>query len=71
MTESKVNDMKTWISAAMTDQETCLDGLEEMQSAFKDEMKTAMEKSRELMSNSLAIIANMEMILNKVGMRTP
>lgn len=71
MTESKVNDMKTWISAAMTDQVTCLDGLDEMQSAYKDEMKAAMEQSRELMSNSLAIIANMETILNKVGMRTP
>ncbi|KAJ7009279.1 hypothetical protein NC653_000056 [Populus alba x Populus x berolinensis] len=40
----KVNDIQTWISAAMTDQDTCIDGLEEMGSKFLDEIKAKIER---------------------------
>ncbi|KAK3195848.1 hypothetical protein Dsin_027158 [Dipteronia sinensis] len=43
LTESKVNDIQTWISAAMINQETCLDGLEEMGSTAVDEVKGVFE----------------------------
>ncbi|KAI9128685.1 hypothetical protein K1719_000168 [Acacia pycnantha] len=39
------------ISAAMTDQETCLDGLEETEPAALGEMKGKMQRSREYTSN--------------------
>ncbi|KAA8540948.1 hypothetical protein F0562_024914 [Nyssa sinensis] len=42
LTKAKISDMKTWISAAMTNQETCLDGLEEMGSTVLDEVRTKM-----------------------------
>ncbi|CAI9283928.1 unnamed protein product [Lactuca saligna] len=69
LTEEKVADMKTWISAAMTDQETCVDGLEEMGSTAVDEVKSRMQRSNEYMSNSLAILANIETILDQFGLR--
>ncbi|XP_050120652.1 putative pectinesterase/pectinesterase inhibitor 26 [Malus sylvestris] len=54
----KVNDIQTWISSAVMDQETCLDGLEEMGSTAVDAVKSEMKKSMEYSSNSLAIAAN-------------
>ncbi|KAK0586966.1 hypothetical protein LWI29_015390 [Acer saccharum] len=65
LTERKVNDIQTWISAAMTDQETCLDGLEETGSTAVDEVKAKLIKSKEFLSNSLAIIAKIHMLLHK------
>ncbi|KAK6924993.1 Pectinesterase inhibitor domain [Dillenia turbinata] len=53
----KVSDMKTWMSAALTDQETCLDGLEETNSNALEEVKSAMKMSKEYVSNCLAIAA--------------
>lgn len=62
LSESKIDDLKTWLSSAMTDQETCLDALEEL-NATKDfnatvmeEMRNAMKNSSEYASNSLAIV---------------
>ncbi|KAJ4824180.1 hypothetical protein Tsubulata_011916, partial [Turnera subulata] len=64
LTVEKAKDIQTWISAAMTDQETCLEGLQEMGSSVLDEVKGKMEKSKELLSNSLAIIAKMQDLLD-------
>lgn len=69
LTAEKVNDLQTWISAAMTDQETCADGLEEMGETVVDEVKRRMQKSKELMSNSLAILAKMETLLEKFHLK--
>ncbi|KAI3672424.1 hypothetical protein L6452_38512 [Arctium lappa] len=68
LTEGKLGDLKTWISAAMTDQETCVDGLEEMGSTAVDEVKMRVQRSNEYMSNSLAILANIETLLDKFGL---
>uniref|UniRef100_A0A164W0G6 Pectinesterase inhibitor domain-containing protein n=1 Tax=Daucus carota subsp. sativus TaxID=79200 RepID=A0A164W0G6_DAUCS len=67
LTEAKIADVNTWISGAMSDQETCLDGLEEMESSVLDEVKAKLQKSKECMSNSLAILANMHSLLDKFG----
>lgn len=63
LTEAKIGDLRTWISAAMTDQETCLDGLEETGSTALDEVKTKIKKSQEYTSNCLAILANIHTLL--------
>ncbi|KAB1199302.1 Pectinesterase 1 [Morella rubra] len=68
LTEAKISDLQTWISAAMTDQETCLDGLEEMESTSLPMVKTNMQKAKEYTSNSLAILANMHTLLDKYHM---
>ncbi|KAM7483297.1 hypothetical protein LguiB_007880 [Lonicera macranthoides] len=67
-TEEKTRDLNAWISAAMTDQDTCLEGLEEMGSKVVDEVRTKVEKSKEYMSNSLAILANIHSLLVKFGL---
>ncbi|KAL6954136.1 hypothetical protein U1Q18_048537 [Sarracenia purpurea var. burkii] len=65
LTEEKIGDLKTWINAAMTDQETCLDGLEEMGSTVVDEARLKVQRSKEYMSNSLAILSNIQTVLQK------
>ena len=66
LTSEKINNIQTWISGAMTDQQTCVDGLEEMGSAVLDEIKAKMVKCNEFLSNSLAIIAKMQLIKAEV-----
>lgn len=62
LTETEMSDLRTWISAAMTDQETCVDGLEEMESSVVEEMRKAVQGAKMGMSNSLAILANMDQL---------
>lgn len=63
LSDSKTADLKTWLSTAITDQETCLDSLEELNTTkhfnatVVEEMKAAMQNSTEYTSNSLAIVA--------------
>ncbi|EEF29429.1 Pectinesterase-3 precursor, putative [Ricinus communis] len=63
LSPSKINDMKTWLSTTITDQETCLDALQELNgtkhfdSKVLEDIRTAMENSTEFASNSLAIVA--------------
>ncbi|KAJ4952202.1 hypothetical protein NE237_029034 [Protea cynaroides] len=63
LTASKIDDMKTWLSAALTDLQTCLDGLEETNSASLDEVRKSMQNSTELTSNSLAIASKILTLL--------
>ncbi|GMJ04959.1 hypothetical protein like AT3G47670 [Hibiscus trionum] len=68
LTKEKINDIQTWISAAMTDQETCNDGLEEMGWTAGDEVKSQTRSFKESVSNSLAIVANMQNLVQKFGL---
>ncbi|KAK7411449.1 hypothetical protein VNO78_02882 [Psophocarpus tetragonolobus] len=64
LTEAAVADVQTWVSAAVTDQQTCLDGLEEVGDvAGVEEMKKMMNRANEYTSNSLAIVANIRNLL--------
>ncbi|XP_050220935.1 pectinesterase 3 [Mercurialis annua] len=69
LTSDKINDIQTWISAAMTDQETCVDGLEEMGSGVVGQVKAALVRCKEFLSNNLAIIANMQNLLEKFDLK--
>ncbi|XP_021286219.1 LOW QUALITY PROTEIN: pectinesterase 3, partial [Herrania umbratica] len=68
LTKEKISDIQTWISAAMSDQETCNDGLQEMGSTVADKVKSQVQSSKESISNSLAIVANMQNLLQKFGL---
>uniref|UniRef100_A0A1J3H3R1 pectinesterase n=1 Tax=Noccaea caerulescens TaxID=107243 RepID=A0A1J3H3R1_NOCCA len=63
LTKEVVGDVKTWISAAMTDGETCSDGLEEMGTIVGNEIKIEMEMANQMMSISLAIVSQMKKLL--------
>ncbi|KAK7845204.1 pectinesterase 3 [Quercus suber] len=57
LSSAKINDIKTWLSTTITDQETCLDSLQDLNSTVVDYMKIATKNSTEFTSNSLAIVA--------------
>ncbi|KAF5743821.1 putative Pectinesterase-3 precursor [Tripterygium wilfordii] len=63
VSSSKIDDMRTWLSTSMTDQETCLDALDELNSTILEEVRTAMENSTEFVSNSLAIVTKILSLL--------
>ncbi|CAN4088134.1 unnamed protein product [Withania somnifera] len=67
LVELKEKNMQTWISAAMTDQDTCLEGLDEMGSPLLGEVKARVQNAKEYMSNTLAILSNMPTLLQKFG----
>ncbi|KAI6700320.1 hypothetical protein NL676_014644 [Syzygium grande] len=60
---SRISDMRTWLSTAITDQETCLDALEEANSTCLGNVKLAMRNSTEFTSNSLAIVTKVVSLL--------
>ncbi|OMO79101.1 Pectinesterase inhibitor [Corchorus olitorius] len=68
LTKEKISDVQTWISAAMTDQDTCNDGLEEMGSTVADQVKSQFQSFRESVSISLGIVSNMQNLLHKFGL---
>ncbi|KAI3455679.1 hypothetical protein Pfo_012342 [Paulownia fortunei] len=55
----RINDLKTWLSTVITDQETCFDALEEVNATFVEEIKLLMKNSTEFASNSLAIVSKL------------
>lgn len=67
LTPAKIDDLKTWLSAAVTDQETCLDGFEGTTGDIKVKMEKAMVSSMQFTSNSLAIVAGILGILEKLN----
>ncbi|KAF3451953.1 hypothetical protein FNV43_RR08049 [Rhamnella rubrinervis] len=60
---SNIDSIKTWLSTTITDQETCLDAIEEVDSKLVSDFKTMMQNSTELSSNSLAIVAKIISLL--------
>ncbi|KAJ9568530.1 hypothetical protein OSB04_004496 [Centaurea solstitialis] len=66
LSEKKIDDLRTWLSAALTNQETCLDTLEEMNSKLLEEVKSQMQNSKEYTSNSLAIVSKILKILENL-----
>lgn len=67
--QAEVADVETWLSAAMTDQETCLDAVGELNTTAARgvlrQMETAMRNSTEFASNSLAIVTRILGLLSK------
>ncbi|KAK6911801.1 Pectinesterase, catalytic [Dillenia turbinata] len=64
LSASNIDDIQTWLSSVITYQETCLDGLREINAATVEEaMQSSMQNSTEYSSNSLAIVTNIFTIL--------
>ncbi|OMO66006.1 Pectinesterase, catalytic [Corchorus olitorius] len=75
LTTSKIDDLKTWLSSTLTDQETCVDALQELNetehfnATVFEEVKAAMQNSTEYASNSLAIVTKILSLLT--GFKIP
>ncbi|WCJ39298.1 Plant invertase/pectin methylesterase inhibitor superfamily [Euphorbia peplus] len=67
-----VDDLRTWLSAVLTNQETCLDSLREMESSERHlrrikDMESATEIPSQLASNSLAIVTTVLSLWSNIG----
>ncbi|CAN8269348.1 unnamed protein product [Cochlearia groenlandica] len=75
LNSTKIEDLKTWLSAAATDHDTCFDALDELtqnntkyaDSKISRDLKSAMRNSTEFTSNSLAIVAKILSTLSDFG----
>ncbi|GLT56174.1 hypothetical protein SLA2020_292400 [Shorea laevis] len=68
LSTAKVNNIRVWLSAAVTGQKTCLDGLEkaaanQSQTVLSRDFENALHNSIEFTSNSLEIASNIMKIL--------
>ncbi|XAR51122.1 Pectinesterase [Bertholletia excelsa] len=57
-------DLKNWLSAVMSYQQTCIDGFPE--GDIQNSMKKALKSAKELTSNALAIIGQVSSVLREV-----
>ncbi|KAK8509769.1 hypothetical protein V6N13_093619 [Hibiscus sabdariffa] len=64
----RVSDLRTWLSAVISYQQSCLDGFEE-EDAMKNNMTLGIMDSSQLTSNALAIVTKLTEILAKFGLQ--
>ncbi|BAT89603.1 hypothetical protein LR48_Vigan08g045500 [Vigna angularis] len=64
-----LEDLRTWLSAAGTYQQTCIDGIGEAEEAFKSSVINILKNSTEFTSNSLAIVTWLEKAASSVKLR--
>jgi pectinesterase inhibitor-like protein len=57
LTASSTDDVLTWLSAALTNQDTCADGFSDVSGSVKDQMASNIKDLSELVSNCLAIFS--------------
>ncbi|KAK1263694.1 putative pectinesterase/pectinesterase inhibitor 24 [Acorus gramineus] len=68
--EDVLDDLKTWLSAAMTDQQTCIDGfIDSASTDLKEEVTDLLKNSTEFTSNSLAIITGISNAISSIKLR--
>ncbi|KAL3505698.1 hypothetical protein ACH5RR_031080 [Cinchona calisaya] len=60
-------DLKTWLSGAITLQETCLDAFENTTGDTGDKMKQLLRTASQLSSNGLAIVTDFSQIIGTLG----
>ena len=63
-----VEDLKVWLSAAITYEETCLDGFENTTGDSGAAMRKAMNVSMELTHNALAIVDDVSSLFSSLGL---
>lgn len=59
-----VADVKTWLSASITYQDTCIDGFENTTTDTGEKMKKLLETANKLTSNGLAMVTDFAQILS-------
>ncbi|KAL3750079.1 hypothetical protein ACJRO7_011114 [Eucalyptus globulus] len=61
-------DLKTWLGASITYQETCLDGFENTTSDAGEKMRKALNATAELTSNGLAMVTEISSVLANLNL---
>ncbi|GAB2287299.1 hypothetical protein Dimus_021681 [Dionaea muscipula] len=65
-----LSNLKIWLSASITYQETCLDGFDNTTGDASEKMRELLETSMELSSNGLAIITELSSVINTMQITT-
>ncbi|KAK4353726.1 hypothetical protein RND71_025920 [Anisodus tanguticus] len=65
------DDLKTWLSAAITYQETCLDAFENTTGETGEKMKKLLKNAGELTSNGLAMVSSFGSVLTNLNLKIP
>lgn len=55
--KQRITDLRTWLSAALTNPSTCVEGFEDMGVSMNENMKQKVERVTDLVSNALAIVS--------------
>jgi len=55
--KQRITDLRTWLSAALTNPSTCVEGFEDMGVSMNENMKQRVERVTDLVSNALAIVS--------------
>ncbi|KAL1536280.1 Condensin-2 complex subunit H2 [Salvia divinorum] len=63
-----VADLRTWLSAAVTSQETCVDAFENTTGDTGEKMKKLLETATELTSNGLAMVTELATVINSFNL---
>ncbi|KAK6146187.1 hypothetical protein DH2020_020056 [Rehmannia glutinosa] len=63
-----VEDLRTWLSAVITYQETCIDAFENTTGDTGEKMKKLLKNARELSSNGLAMVTDITSIISSLPM---
>ncbi|XP_047324469.1 putative pectinesterase/pectinesterase inhibitor 28 [Impatiens glandulifera] len=63
-----LDNLKTWLSAAMTYQETCLDGFENTTGDAGEKMQKILKLGMQLTNNGLAMVTEISKALSSAGM---
>jgi len=63
-----VDDLKIWLSGAITYEQTCLDGFENTTGEAGERMKAMLRSSQELTSNGLAMVTEISSILTSYNL---
>ncbi|PHU18485.1 Pectinesterase [Capsicum chinense] len=71
LVKGHADDLKTWLSAAITYQETCLDAFENTTGETGKKMRELLKTSGELMSNSLAMVSNFDKVVKDLNIKIP
>ncbi|EYU37278.1 hypothetical protein ABFS82_02G095700 [Erythranthe guttata] len=65
--ENILADLKIWLSGAITYQETCIDGFEEVPGDATEKMKELLKTGMEMTSNGLAMVTGISSVLQSIG----
>jgi len=64
-----LSDIKVWLSGAITYQETCIDGFEDVQGDAGEKMRDSLKTAMELTSNGLAMVTEISTVLDSLNVQ--
>ena len=64
-----IEDLKVWLSATLTLQETCVDAFDNVTGDTGDKMRQLLKTSKEMTANGLGMVSEVTSIMSSFGMR--